>query len=84
VLPPMSPVLSKTTKWIIARHTACFLATQMALAGCASYQAKPAPMPVPEIMPYSYSDNYLEVYADPYLQLNRQTEYFDAELTKLG
>jgi len=56
----------------------------MALTGCASYQAKPAPTPVPEVMPYSYSDSYLEVFADPYLQLDRQREYFDAELTKLG
>ena len=69
---------------IIPRSVACFLAAQMALTGCASYQAKPAPTPVPEVMPYSYSDSYLEVFADPYLQLDRQREYFDAELTKLG
>ena len=68
--------------YIIPRWVGCFLAAQMALPGCASYQAKPAP--VPEFMPYSYSDSYLEVYADPYLQLDRQREYFDAELTKLG
>jgi hypothetical protein len=70
--------------FIIPRWVACFFIAQMALPGCASYQAKPAPMPVPEIMPYSYSDRYLEVYADPYLQLDRQRKYFDAELTKLG
>ncbi len=54
------------------------------LSGCASYQAKPVPMPVPEIMPYSYSDNYFDVYADPYLQLDRQRNYFDDELGTVG
>ena len=41
-------------------------------------------MPIPEMMPYSYTDNYLEIYADPYLQVTRQKEYFDADLAKLG
>jgi hypothetical protein len=59
------------------------LAAQMALPGCASYQATGVPL-VPEVMPYSHSDSYVEVRADPFLELDRQRKYFDAELTNAG
>lgn len=54
------------------------------LSGCASYQAKPAAMPVPSMMPYSHSDSFLEVYAEPCVQVDRQMELFDADLAKVG
>jgi hypothetical protein len=63
---------------------AFLLAAQFSLPGCASYQGKPAPMPMPKNMPYSYSDDEMAIYADPYVQLGRQREYFDAELSKMG
>ncbi len=41
-------------------------------------------MPVPDTMPYSYSDAYLEFHTDPCLRVDRQVELFDADLTKMG
>jgi hypothetical protein len=54
------------------------------LCSCASYQAKPAAMPVPDTMPYSYSDTYLKFHADPCVKVDRQMELFDADLAKMG
>jgi hypothetical protein len=69
---------------IISYWAAFLLAAHFLLPGCASYGGKTPPIPLPEMMPYSYRDNRLEIYADPYVQLDRQREYFDAELGKLG
>ncbi len=60
-------------------HLAMVAVTSILLSACVSSVGRP-PIPVPEVMPYSQRDSYLDVYADPYLQFVRQWDYFGTDL----
>lgn len=68
----------------MSRSIGLLLLTAILAAGCASYEAAPAPLAKIDAMPSRVSENGLVAGADPYLQSERQRAVFKADFHKAG
>ena len=68
----------------MSRTIVLLLLTAILAAGCASYEAAPAPLARIDALPSRVSEQGLVAAADPYLQSERQRSVFKADFHKAG
>ncbi|MFQ5520114.1 MAG: hypothetical protein ACE5FK_01850 [Candidatus Methylomirabilia bacterium] len=66
------------------RASAVCLSVLIGFTGCASYTPSSAPIPKAEAMPVWTTEGTVALGADPYVQPDRQTAVFDADLNGAG